>query len=220
MAEVPIEVERPTTAGDETREDTGERYGLINAVAFALPIVLALVAGAAITFLLMRGDDWPGDSSADAGFARDMSTHHAQAVQMAGIVYARTDDPDIRYLAYDILTTQQAQIGMMGAWLATWDLPSTGLELPMTWMGHGMSGPMPGMASDEQVRALETMPVAEMDREFLRLMIAHHEGGVDMAEAGVDLGETEQVRTLARSIVQGQQNEIESMRRMLDERGV
>lgn len=188
-----------------------------HALPWLIPIVLAAIVGALAAGLVLQDSD-PGDRSADAGFSRDMTTHHAQAVQMAGIVYARTDDPEIRYLAYDILTTQQAQIGMLGAWLDIWELSPTSLELPMTWMGHGMDGPMPGMASDEEVRALETLPVSEMDREFLRLMILHHEGGVDMAEAGVRLAGEDRVRSLAQLIVDSQQSEIVTMQRMLDAR--
>ena len=183
-----------------------------------IPIILAIAVGSVVTALIMRDGGGPGDRSADAGFARDMSTHHAQAVQMAGIVYQRTEDPEIRYLAYDILTSQQAQIGMMSAWLDMWGLSPTSLERPMTWMGHAMDGPMPGMATAEQVRALETLPPAEMDREFLRLMIEHHKGGVDMANAGVELGSEEQVRSLAKAIADSQQNEIRSMQQMLDQR--
>lgn len=59
----------------------------------------------------------PGDASADAGFARDMATHHAQAVEMAMIVHSRTDDPEVATLAMDIALTQQSQIGIMRTWL-------------------------------------------------------------------------------------------------------
>ena len=64
--------------------------------------------------------------SADAGFARDMTDHHAQAVEMALIAYQRTEDEAVRLLAYDIATSQQAQIGMMAGWLepAAFSIPS------------------------------------------------------------------------------------------------
>jgi uncharacterized protein (DUF305 family) len=146
-----------------------------------------------------------------------MSTHHEQAVEMSSIVYLRTEDEAIRSLAYDILTTQQAQIGMMGGWLGLWDLPAGSEDPPMTWMGH--SGPMPGMATEEEVASLKSLPPADMDREFLRLMIAHHKGATDMANYASQNAEEELVRTVARSMAETQSFEINTMEQMLTERG-
>ncbi|MEV4010737.1 DUF305 domain-containing protein [Nonomuraea angiospora] len=66
----------------------------------------------------------PADASVEAGFARDMQAHHAQAVQMTLIVRDRISDREVRTLAYDIATTQQQQIGQMYAWLQ----PFAGLD--------------------------------------------------------------------------------------------
>jgi uncharacterized protein (DUF305 family) len=55
----------------------------------------------------------PGNDSAEAGFARDMIVHHAQAVQMAEIIRDKTNSDDMRLLAADISLTQQGQIGIM-----------------------------------------------------------------------------------------------------------
>ena len=42
------------------------------------------------------------DDPVSVGFARDMNTHHAQAVAMSEIVHRRSDDPEINYLTFDI----------------------------------------------------------------------------------------------------------------------
>jgi uncharacterized protein (DUF305 family) len=160
----------------------------------------------------------PDDHSADAGFARDMGVHHGQAVTMALPVLVRTDDPAMRVIATDILLTQQAQIGMMLGWLGSWGLPASGSDPAMAWMGHTMEMPMPGMASREEVASLETLPPAEMDRQFLRLMIPHHQGGVEMAAAAVDLCQRPEVIALANAIVKSQQAEITILQEMLQER--
>ena len=59
----------------------------------------------------------------DAGFAWDMSTHHQQAITMAGYTRDNTDDPAIKVLAYDIETSQYFQVGEKQGWLDTWGLP-------------------------------------------------------------------------------------------------
>ncbi|HEV2108951.1 MAG TPA: DUF305 domain-containing protein, partial [Thermomicrobiales bacterium] len=119
--------------------------------------VIVLVAfTAAITHWVTK-EDAPSDDSAVAGFLRDMITHHGQAVEMGLIMFERNEDPAIRTLALDILTTQQAQTGMMQGWLQAWDLSQTGAEPPMAWMAHAMDGRMPGMASDEEIERLHDL---------------------------------------------------------------
>src|SRR5262245_60788609 len=76
----------------------------------------------------------PRERSAEVGFARDMATHHAQAVNLATLLRDRSDDEEMRQLALDIMLTQQAQIGQMQGWLAVWGLPNVSLEPAMAWM--------------------------------------------------------------------------------------
>lgn len=183
---------------------------------FAAPLAAAL---ALPTDGGMLAAQIPADDSADAGFARDMSVHHSQAVEMALIALGQTDDPEIRALATDIVLTQQAQIGMMRGWLDVWGLPPTGIGPRMAWMGHATEGLMPGMATPDEIAGLRELPPAETDRRFLELMIRHHEGGVAMAQAGLDLGQQPVVRRLAEAILTSQRYEIEAMRAILGRLG-
>lgn len=182
----------------------------------AIGVAVGLVLGAGVATLWPR---FPDDTSAEAGFARDMSVHHAQAVEMAELIRPRTDDEELRLLATDIALTQQAQIGRISGWLDIWGLNPTGSEPPMAWMGMpGM--PMMGMASQADVNALADLPIAEAEESFLRLMIGHHRGGVAMAQAIIERSDRTEVRRLAEAIVVGQQAEIEAMQQMLEARAL
>jgi uncharacterized protein (DUF305 family) len=189
-------------------------------------LIWAAVGGGFIVLLAVALLVWwsrprpPGDDSPEAGFARDMSVHHTQAVEMSLIIRDRTEDTDLSALATDIMLTQQNQIGQMYAWLEQWDLPQTGREAAMSWMGHPTEGLMPGMATPAQVAALRELPLDEAEVEFLRLMIAHHQGGVHMAEAVLDLTDDDDVLRLANATIVAQQAEIEVMETMLRARGV
>ncbi len=178
-----------------------------------------LVGAALAGFYLSLSYRPPGDDSAEAGFARDMAVHHAQAVQMAEIVQRRTESDEIRLLATDIALTQQGQIGQMQGWLAAWRLPQTGGEAPMSWMGHPTGGSMPGMASPEEINALETLPPDEADKQFLRLMIPHHEAAIPMSEAVLAETDRPEVEQLAGAIAASQQGEIQVMQDLLRSRG-
>ncbi|MGL5865687.1 MAG: DUF305 domain-containing protein [Dermatophilaceae bacterium] len=194
----------------------------------AMLVVCGGLVGAGAMFLAGRA---PSDTSVDAGFARDMQTHHAQAVQMALLVRDRTDDEPLRTIAYDIATSQQQQLGQMYGWLVQWGLPQTASEPPMAWMqrhGHDMGGAdrsgngtatMPGMATDEQLDQLAAADGVAAERLFLTLMIAHHRGGVEMAEVARSNARTDEVRTLATAISEAQEAEIALLRSLLSTRG-
>jgi uncharacterized protein (DUF305 family) len=181
-----------------------------------LAFVALFAAGASLALLLVSRP--PGDGSPEAGFARDMMFHHAQAVEMAEIVRFKTESEDIRILATDIALTQQAQIGMMRGWLDAWGLPASGTEPAMSWMGHPTESRMPGMATPEEIDRLREAPPDEADAQFLRLMIQHHRGALPMAEAILERTDRPEVRRLAEAIVATQRQEIRSMEAMSRDR--
>lgn len=184
-------------------------------VAALLTVLAGLVAGG-----LLLAPQPPTEDSADVGFARDMSRHHAQAVAMAEAIRERTQDPELRSLTQDIALTQQAQIGMMSAWLDGWGYSQGGSGPAMAWMGMPTTGLMPGMATPEQVAELRSLPVDQAEDRFLSLMVAHHAGGVDMAKAGVALAEDPQVVALAQGIAAAQTSEIEYLQSLRTQRGL
>ena len=225
-------------ADDErSRKETSSRRGwfhqspVLTALLVVGAILLSAVVGAALASLLPSGAS-PGDGSAEmglqapaedsaeAGFARDMMVHHAQAVQMAEIVRDKTQSEEIRTMAADIALTQQAQIGQMQGWLAVWGLPPTGREPAMTWMGHPTEDRMPGMASPDELNELQQASPEGADTLFLQLMIPHHEAAVPMSEAVLEETARPEVKRLAGAIAASQLGEIEMMKGLLNQRGV
>ena len=216
-------------------EESPSRRGRGRTVAAsALVLVLIAVGAFAIGRLSAPVASAPGNTSAEAGFARDMQTHHGQAVEMSMIVRDETDDPDVRTLAYDIATSQAQQSGQMFGWLAEWKLPQAAPEPSMTWMtrppitgggdahshgegdsAHTAGDPMPGLATAEQMAKLRSLTGVEAEKYFLELMIAHHQGGVLMAEAALDRSDERVVRDLATGIVNAQASEIGYMEDLL-----
>lgn len=175
------------------------------------------------------GSRIPDATSADAGFLRDMQAHHAQAVEMSMLVRDRTNNPEVRAIAYDITTAQSQQMGVMYGWLQLWGFPQHGE--PMTWMHenesaahHAHDAPaeaptdMAGMATPEQMGALAQATGASADRLYLELMIAHHEGGIHMAEAATSTASHPRVTALANQMIESQTVEIETMSQMLEAR--
>lgn len=167
----------------------------------------------------------PADDSPEAGFARDMSTHHQQAVDLSFIVRDRTEDAAVRTLAFDIINTQANQRGMMMGWLDQWNLTQRSQAKPMAWMrmnhvyeAHDGSL-MPGMATNTQLDRLRALSGRDAEVFYLQLMLEHHRGGVEMAQGYVDLAKNDAEKRLAQSMVIGQTAEIQLITDMLTERG-
>ncbi|WP_250027464.1 DUF305 domain-containing protein [Paractinoplanes maris] len=177
----------------------------------AAALILGLALGVAAGLVIPRFTH-PGTDSVEAGFLRDMSTHHAQAVEMSMLAHANSANPRIVTLAGDIALTQHGQIGYMQAWLRDWDLSPTGTEAPMAWMpnsaGSIVNGLMPGMATPEQLDSLRKASGNALDIQFLTLMRAHHLGGIHMAQEALNLSDDKNIDWLAQTMVSGQQSEL------------
>jgi len=175
-------------------------------------------------------------NAVDVGFCQDMSVHHAQAVQMAALELSGGGDPEVKRLAYDILTTQQNQAGRMQGWLQLWERPTLNPDGYMGWMTdhpttHGSMGSMsvtatptgpvqsmPGMATDAEMTQLRQLTGPAQDTLFLQLMLRHHRGGIAMVAYASTQADTDAVRTLADSMNATQQGEIQLMTQLLTAR--
>ncbi|MFG1761392.1 DUF305 domain-containing protein [Micromonospora echinofusca] len=147
---------------------------------------------------------------ADAMFAQMMIPHHRQAVEMADLAPSRAADPEVKRLAAEIKAAQAPEIATMSGWLSAWGrpVPSPG---GMPHMDHGM----PGMMSDADMTKLAAATGREFDRQFLTMMIAHHEGAITMARDELARGVNAEAKALAQQIVSTQQAEIDTMRKIL-----
>lgn len=178
-------------------------------------VVVLLVA--AVAFLggavgwAVAQDRPPGASSAEVGFLQDMILHHEQAVRMGVTAVTSAADSSVRHFAREVVIFQQYEIGLMEGWLQRWGQPRVAPgETVMAWMGHEMpAASMPGMASEDDLAAYEALPAGpEVDARFLRMMTAHHRGGIDMAEFALRRVDDRLVRELAERIVRNQRVEI------------
>ncbi|MDP5103200.1 MAG: DUF305 domain-containing protein [Erythrobacter sp.] len=149
----------------------------------------------------------------DVAFMQGMIVHHRQAVAMAVLVKDRTNTKELVDIAGRIESSQADEITFMQSWLAERGEPVE--DAMMKGHAHHM---MKGMASDDQMTALAAANGVAFDQQFLTLMIAHHEGAVDMVEALFDENGTAADPVLYRfvsDIDSEQTSEIERMDKVL-----
>lgn len=143
----------------------------------------------------------------DQAFIDAMVPHHREAIEMAKAAQTRgLTEPDLEEIAGDIIDSQQGEIGQMLDWREEWFgsrqlgpvLPEA-LGVPESELGmeHG--------SADEISGAMD------VDKTFAEMMIPHHEGAIAMAEQAQERGEHDEVKDLAKAIVNAQEREIEIM---------
>jgi len=163
-------------------------------------------------------------SDADVDFMSGMIPHHAQAVIMAGWAPSHSARPDVAVLCERIVVAQRDEIAMMQTWLR-----DRGLEVPdatstrhkMTMNGTTHEMLMPGMLTDEEMAELDHARGPEFDRLFLKGMIKHHQGAIDMVDKLFKVygaAQDETIYKFASDVYADQSIEIDRMQEMLGSR--
>ena len=149
-------------------------------------------------------------SDEDVHFLQMMIPHHEQAIEMSDIALDPTIGASdvVKGLATQIKGAQDPEITQMNKWLT--DLGKTEMDSSMD-----MSGKMDGMLTADQLMNLGTLRGAEFDSAWIKAMIGHHEGAVEMATVVIAKGSNSQVRILAEAIIIGQQKEIGTLKALL-----
>ncbi|WP_328744996.1 DUF305 domain-containing protein [Streptomyces sp. NBC_00285] len=150
-------------------------------------------------------DDTP--NSADVSYARMMIEHHAQALELTELAPERAESAKLKALAERISAAQGPEIDAMRAWLKEHGRPGKS--------GAHEHAPMPGMATEAQVKKLRAAKGAAFDQLFLTLMITHHEGAITMATDVKGQGNNIRIEEMADDVVAQQTSEINRMRSML-----
>ena len=159
----------------------------------------------------MVGMKTPLTGKPDADFMQGMIPHHQGAINMAKVVLQYGKDADVKTLAENVIKAQEGEITMMKAWLGKIDQSvlvadpnsTTGNEQVMATMMKNMAVPYTGDA----------------DVDFLKSMIPHHQGAIDMAKVALQFAKDPEVLKLAQDVITAQEGEITVMKDWLAKNG-
>jgi uncharacterized protein (DUF305 family) len=139
----------------------------------------------------------------DLQFIDTMTAHHQGAVEMAKMVDGRTQNPDIKKFASQIIADQEHEIGQMKGWREKWFAGkpvALNLEMP------GMIGSM-----KMDMAKLSNAKDRDFDLAFIDMMTPHHLGAILMAKEAVQKSERAEIKTLAGKIIKAQEAEVKMM---------
>jgi len=137
-------------------------------------------------------------------FAQGMIPHHQQAIDMSKMALNNGASPEVKKLTKEIIAAQGKEIIQLKYWL-------TATKSSMT-MGHDMG--MGGMLSKSDLIALKKLKGNKFDTAFLKAMIAHHEGALEMVSM-LDRTKNSEAKKIAVDIQTGQSAEITLMKKLL-----
>ncbi len=160
---------------------------------------------------MMKGMTAPATGKADLDFVQGMIPHHQGAIDMAKVVLQYGKDPEIKRLAEGVVKAQEGEISAMNEWLAKTDkaiLPQSpesakANDQAMATMMKNMTGKYTGNA----------------DVDFVKGMIPHHQGAIDMAKVALQYAKDPTLLKLATEIVAAQEGEIGFMNEWLKKNG-
>ena len=152
-------------------------------------------------------------TKADVEFMQGMIAHHAQAIVMSRMAASHGANQQVMKLSTKIDQSQVPEIRIMQVWLR-----SNNQFAPDTASWHKVR--MSGMLTDAQLTELDAATGVAFDRAYLRMMIQHHAGALQMVSDlfnAPDAGQEVNVNIFANDVATSQTTEIGIMERLYKE---
>lgn len=148
-------------------------------------------------------------NTADVTFAQHMIEHHKQAVEMAQMALDMSANPKVKALAQAINDAQSPEITTLTGWLTAW-----GQQVAMPAHPHAPDALPSGMMTGPQMAGLHKAKGKTFDTLFLKEMIAHHQGAINLSNTEHKDGKSTDAVSLAAKIAKDQKAQVSTMKHL------
>ncbi len=149
--------------------------------------------------------------NADIDFARGMVPHHQGAVDMVEVLHKYGKDEELRELGKNITIWQNQEIALMTRWLET----RGNAKLPEASKDNAVARAYK-QTMDDMHKGMDITYTGDADYDFVKGMIPHHQGAIDMAWVLVKNGRDPLLQDIAQDVIRSQQQEIRLMQGWLE----
>lgn len=155
------------------------------------------------------------NNPADVRFALLMAEHHEQTIELAEIIQEKDGvSQEIQSLALKIMSVHEPEHAQLEGMLRAWGQLDGTSESQRSHVPETVE--MKGMVGPAQIEELRAATGKEASRLFLKLLIAHHEATIAVAEQELAKGSNAEAMALARTIAETQRQELDRIRAMLE----
>lgn len=152
-----------------------------------------------------------GTNDPDQDFAQMMKIHHKGAIDMANYELLRGDDSEVKQFADTIVRLHTQEIAKLDSFINNHTVKMDSVN-GKDFLDDSNQA-MDKLDSLIKVRTLS----GDVDHDFLVLMIEHHKSGVEIADAELEYGQDDSLKTLVTKLREGAEEEIDRMEALLDE---
>jgi uncharacterized protein (DUF305 family) len=165
----------------------------------------------------------------DRDFVAMMVPHHQGAIDMAQAELLYGHNQPLLRVAQEIVVEQQQEIAAMRlavgepaspTWVTEAAKPPPEAGAPAQKSNPGQEAPYlkeTNAAMDKMMTAMAVKPTGDVDHDFTAMMVPHHQGAIDMAQAELRYGQNQRLKAIAQEIIVDQIQEITLMRLALGE---
>jgi uncharacterized protein (DUF305 family) len=179
---------------------------------------------------MMAGMNIKPTGNVDHDFSAMMIPHHQGAIDMAQAELQYGHNRQLTRMAEEIVVEQLQEIAAMRLAIGepaspTWvtngaDYDDTPAAARSHKANPGADAPflnLSNVAIDKMMTDMAVNPSGDIDHDFVAMMVPHHQGAIDMAQAELQYGQNPRLKTVAQEIVVDQMQEIALMRLALGE---
>lgn len=160
---------------------------------------------------MMKGMMAAPTGKPDLDFMQGMIPHHQGAIEMSKVVLQFGKDAEVKALAENVIKAQEGEIALMKGWLEKIDKTALA-ESPEASKGNAD-------AMNAMMKNMVMTYSDDADVDYIKGMIPHHQGAIDMAKVALQHAKDPAVLKLAGEVVKAQEAEISFMNDWLKRTG-